>query len=95
MDSSLKWENMIEPQSELIGYLANPQFYAKYKETKDKAKTTGDITYKNKDSSGGAGASTAVFDPALGLVDENGAVLVPLNVLQQNNPEFQDMMISR
>lgn len=89
------WAEQLEPQAELIGMIANPEVFGNYRKYKDAKKKGQDETVIS--TRNGVSSSTetkAMFDSKKGIVDEKGNILISLNVLKRNNPEFKDFAVS-
>lgn len=89
------WNRIVEPQAELSGMISNPQAfdaYSKYKNTK--ANKYGETVTNSKDGQSGRTVANSMFDPEKGLVNDKGEILIDLETLKKNNPQFKDMMVS-
>ena len=78
-----EWENTYLPLAEMIGQLTHPEIYKEYRKVKDrydklKDKGEGADFYKETATgTEGGGVANAHYDPNLGLVDNDGKVIVP------------------
>jgi hypothetical protein len=87
--SSQDWENNMLPHAELIGQLTHPEIYTEYRKFVDKKKKEdslkkGESYYKEtRNGFSGGGSSNAHYDPTIGLVDEEGRVIVPKDEYEQ------------
>jgi len=84
MHSKQSWDEHYKPQAELIGQIANPEIYKIYadhvKETEriEESETkSGEYKTDIGDKTRVSATTDAHFDPAVGLVDGNGKLLIP------------------
>lgn len=90
-----RWANELEPQAELVGMIANPEVFNNYVKHKNaKENKRGEKVVSTKNGIHTQTETHAFFDVRKGVVDTNGNVLIPLEVLKRNNPEFKDFAVS-
>lgn len=83
------WNRFILPHAEMIGQLTHPEIYTEYRKIVDKKKkddslNKGQDYYKEtRNSISGGGSANAVYDPKIGLIDENGRVIIPKDKYEQ------------
>lgn len=77
-----QWDHMLKPQAELIGQITNPDVFKQYHEfmkqvEKEKGKNKGEIVISQEGGVTVSAATDAHYDPALGLVDGKGNIIIP------------------
>lgn len=90
-----RWTGELEPQAELVGMITNPEVYNNYVKFKNaKENKRGEKVVATKNGIHTQTEAHAFFDARKGIVDNEGKVLIPLDVLKRNNPEFNDFAVS-
>ena len=83
------WDRFILPHAEMIGQLTHPEIYKEYRKLVNKKKKEdslpkGQDDYKDTvEGISGSGSANAVYDPSVGLVDENGRVIISKEKYEQ------------
>jgi len=78
-----EWENMMQPHAELIGQLTRPEVFKEYIKAKEKQEKMSNLEegqeYYSTTAQGfeGSSVANARFDPAIGLVDNAGNIIIP------------------
>lgn len=83
-----EWKYFWEPQGELIGSIAEPSVFQEYAKNKKRNESpeTADSASQNPDGFDGFNSAVANthYDPAKGLLDTSGNVVIPKNVFDKD-----------